>query len=123
MRFTSNGYWQGLAFSGDKGASTQLDTIQAVVVALVGALGTGKCESDGRGEGRKGLTNRSVGSDQTQLEGASGVLLRGGAGDVKTVSFNDGASRGLSRCVVPVVGSQEFHCVKSVKIIKYYCIL
>ena len=49
---TSDGYWQGLAFSGDKGAPTQLDPIQAVVVALVGALGVGKGESDGWCEGR-----------------------------------------------------------------------
>lgn len=109
--FTSDGYGQGLAFSGDKGASTQLDPIQAVVVALVGALGVGKGESDGRGEGRQGLAHCAVGADQAQLEGTSRVLLRGGAGDVKTVAFNDGTSRGLSGRVVPVVRSQEFHCV------------
>lgn len=50
--FTSDGDGQGLAFSRNKGASTQLDPIQAVVVALVGALGAGESESDGRGEGR-----------------------------------------------------------------------
>lgn len=42
-------------------------------------------------------------------------MLQGGAGDVKTVAFKDGTSRGLSRRVEPVVGRQEFHCVKSVK--------
>lgn len=113
--FTSDSYRQGLAFSGDKGASTQLDAIQAVVVALVGALSIGEGESDRRGEGRQGLAHCAVGADQTQLEGASRVLLWGGAGDVKTVAFKDGTTRSLGRCVVPVVGSQELHCDQSKK--------
>lgn len=110
ISFTSYGYRQGLAFSGDECASTQLDPIQAVVVALVGALGVGEGEGDGRGEGGQGLAHCAVGTDQTQLEGTSRVLLRGGAGDVKTVAFNDGTSRGLRGRVIPVLGSQEFHC-------------
>lgn len=112
LYFTSNGDRQRLAFSGNKGASTHLDTVQAVVVALIGALGTGKGESDGRGEGRKRLAHCAVGADQTQLEGAPWVLLQGGAGDVKTVAFDDGTSWGLRGCVEPVVGSQELHCIK-----------
>ncbi|TNN82941.1 hypothetical protein EYF80_006898 [Liparis tanakae] len=75
----SNGSGQGLAFSGDKGAPAQLDPIQAVVVSLVGALGVGKGESDVGGEGRQGLAHGAIGADQAQLEGASGVLLPGGA--------------------------------------------
>lgn len=51
VSFTSDGYRQGLALPRDKGASTQLDPIQAVVVALVGALGAWESEGDGRGEG------------------------------------------------------------------------
>ncbi len=105
INVTSDGYRQRLAFSGDKGASTQLNPIQAVIVALVGALGVGEGESDGRGEGRQRLAHCAVGANQTQLEGTSGVLLQGGAGDVKTVAFKDGTSRGLRGRVVPVVGS------------------
>lgn len=111
--FTSDGYRQGLAFSRDKGSSTQLDPIQAVVVALVGALGIRKGESDRRGESRQGLAHCAIGADQTQLEGTPRVLLRCGAGDVKVVAFNDGTRRGLSRRVVPVVRSQKFHCDQS----------
>lgn len=86
---TSDGYRQGLAFSGDEGASTHLDPIQAVVVALVGALGVREGESDGGAEGREGLAHGAVGANQTQLEGTSRVLLGGGAGDVEIVAFND----------------------------------
>lgn len=110
---TFDRYGQRLAFPGDEGASAQLDPIQAVVVALVGALGAGKSESDGRGEGGKRLTQRAVGADQPQLEGAPGVLVRRGAGDVEAVAFNDGASRGLGGRVVPVLGGEEFHCAKT----------
>lgn len=113
ISFTSDGYRQGLAFSGDKGASTQLDPIQAVVVALVDTLCIGEGESDGQGEGRQGLAHRAIGADQTQLEGTPRVLLWCGAGDVKTVAFKDGTSRCLSGRVVPVVRSQEFHCDQS----------
>ncbi|KAG7227109.1 hypothetical protein INR49_022457 [Caranx melampygus] len=70
---------QGLAFSGDKRASTQLDPVQAVVVALIGALSIGKGEGDRWGECRQGLAHSAVGANQTQLEGTSRVLLQGGA--------------------------------------------
>lgn len=108
--FTSDGYRQWLAFSGDKDASTQLDPIQAVVIALIGGLGIGKGECDRWCERRQRVSHCAVGADQAQLEGTSGVLLRSGAGDVKTVAFYDGTSRGLSGCVIPVLRSQEFHC-------------
>lgn len=111
VTFNSDG--QGLAFSGDEGAPAQLDPIQAVVVALVGALGAGKGEGDRRGEGGERLAHRAVGADQPQLEGAPGVLVRRGAGDVEAVAFDDGTSRGLRGRVVPVLGGQEFHCAQS----------
>lgn len=110
VSFTSDGYRQGLALPRDKGASAQLDPIQAVVVALVGALGAGESEGDGRGEGGQGLAHCAVGADQAQLEGTPGVLLRGGAGDVKTVALDDRTSRGLGGRVEPVLRCQDFHC-------------
>lgn len=110
VSFTSDGYRQGLALPGDKGASAQLDPIQAVVVALVGALGAGESESDGRGEGGQGLAHCAVRADQAQLEGTPGVLLRGEAGDVKTVALDDRTSRGLGGRVEPVLRCQDFHC-------------
>lgn len=99
-----------MALPGDKGASAQLDPIQAVVVALVGALGTGESEGDGLGEGGEGQAHCAVGADQAQLEGTPGVLLRGGAGDVKTVAFDDRTSRGFGGRVEPVLRCQDFHC-------------
>lgn len=108
--FTSDGYRQGLALSGNKGASTQLHPVQAVVVALIRALCVGKSKGDRWGEGRQRLAHCAVGADETQLEGASWVLLQGGAGDVKAVAFEDGTSRGLGGRVVPVLRSQELHC-------------
>lgn len=110
ITFTSDGYRQGLAFSGDKDASTELDPIQAVVIALIGGLGIRKGECDRRREGRQRVAHSAIGADQTQLEGTSRVLLQSGAGDVKTVAFNDRAGRGLGGCVVPVLRSQKFHC-------------
>lgn len=111
--FTFHGDGQGLAFPGDEGASAQLHPIQAVVVALVGALGAGEGEGDRRGEGGQRLAHRAIGADQPQLEGAPGVLVRRGAGDVEAVAFDDGTSRGLGGRVVPVLGGQEFHCAQS----------
>lgn len=113
LGFTFDGDGQRLAFPGDEGASAQLDPVQAVVVALVGAQGAGKSERDGRGEGGKRLAQRAVGADQPQLEGAPGVLVRRGAGDVEAVAFDDGTSRGLGRRVVPVLGGHEFNCARS----------
>ena len=53
--------------------------------------------------------------------------MQGGAGDVKTVAFNDGTSRGLSGRVEPVLGGQEFHydhqkqeLNRSIKVIQSY---
>lgn len=106
ISLTSDGYGQRLALSGQKSASPQLDSIQAVVVALVGALRTREGERDGRGEGRQRLAHRAVGADEAQLKGASRVLLRRGAGDVEAVALEDGTSRGLSGRVVPVLGSE-----------------
>lgn len=110
LNLTSDGYRQGLAFSGDECASAHLDPIQAVVVALVRALGIREGECDRRGEGGQRLAHCAVGADQTQLEGTSGILLRRGAGDIKTVASDDGTGRGLCGRVVPVLGSEELHC-------------
>lgn len=107
---TFNSYGQRLALPGDEGASAQLDPVQAVVVALVGALGAGEGECDRCGEGGEGLAHRAIGADQPELEGAPGVLMRRGAGDVEAVAFDDRTSRGLGGRVVPVLGGQEFHC-------------
>lgn len=108
MTFNSDG--QRLALPGHEGASAQLDPVQAVVVALVGALSAGEGERDRRGEGGKGLAHRAVGADEAELEGAPGVLVRRGAGDVEAVAFDDRACRGLGGRVVPVLGGQQFHC-------------
>lgn len=113
---TSHSYRQRLAFPGHKRASSQLDPVQAVIVSLVGSLGVGEGESDRLGEGRQWLAHSPVGADQSKLERASGVLLQGGAGDVKTLPFDDGAGWGFGGSVVPVMRGQKFHCREEIKI-------
>jgi len=106
---TSDGYGQGLAFPGYECAAAQLDAVQAVVVALVGALGAGEGEGDSGCERRQRLAHSAVGAAEAQLEGGPWVLLLGDAGDVKAVALDDRAHGGLRRRVVPVLGSQQLH--------------
>ena len=106
---TSDRYRQGLALPGDKSAPPQLHPVQAVVVALVGALGAGKGEGDRGAEGRQRLTHRPIGTDEAQLEWPPWVLWLGGAGDTEIVASNDRACRSLDRGVIPVVRGEELH--------------
>lgn len=62
------------------------------------------------GERGQRLAHRAVGAHETKLEGAARILLQGRASDVKALTFDDGADRGLGGRVEPELGSQEVHC-------------